>query len=201
MLPTVSAFSPVLFLGSFQLYVTLSEPTDLGNVEPPPPPPGPPCTSRFSCADIAATFGGAWNNPGGRGSDQVCGESDHGFDEGGSNLCFGGTVGSGNDASHDGYAHAVVICQAIGARLCTAAELLADETRGSGCGHDGEMTWSSTPCDGGMTTAVGGQNNANARASDGSCESADNCVGCVAADSTDPAVRCCGTCVPSKRSH
>jgi hypothetical protein len=36
-------------------------------------------------------------------------------------------------------------CAADGARLCTAEELAADCTRGSGCQHDADMIWSLTP--------------------------------------------------------
>lgn len=43
------------------------------------------------------------------------------------------------------WAEAVNQCHAIGARLCTAQELSDDCTRGSGCGHDGDHIWSSTP--------------------------------------------------------
>ena len=58
----------------------------------------PTCTSISSCDDLGAALGGAWSNPAGRGSDQVCGESDHGFD-GGNNLCFGGIVDGGADTA------------------------------------------------------------------------------------------------------
>jgi hypothetical protein len=43
------------------------------------------------------------------------------------------------------WTEAVTQCDAIGARLCTAQELSDDCTRGSGCGHDGDHIWSSTP--------------------------------------------------------
>jgi hypothetical protein len=46
-----------------------------------------------------------------------------------------------------GFSHASRICKDIAARLCTAKELLAKETKGTGCGHDNQQTWSSTPCD------------------------------------------------------
>ena len=36
-------------------------------------------------------------------------------------------------------------CQAAGGRLCTAVELRADETHGSGCNADFERVWSDTP--------------------------------------------------------
>ena len=34
--------------------------------------------------------------------------------------------------------------EAAGARLCTKEELEGNCTRGTGCGHDGELIWSST---------------------------------------------------------
>ena len=53
--------------------------------------------------------------------------------------------------------HSAAICTAIGSRLCTAAELQAEETRGSGCGHDAEWVWSSDMCPQGHLVAVGGK--------------------------------------------
>mmetsp|Transcript_34187 Transcript_34187/g.102263 ORF Transcript_34187/g.102263 Transcript_34187/m.102263 type:complete len:586 (-) Transcript_34187:157-1914(-) len=41
------------------------------------------------------------------------------------------------------YAEAESICANQNARLCTKSELLADCTRGSGCGHDNDMIWAS----------------------------------------------------------
>jgi hypothetical protein len=45
-----------------------------------------------------------------------------------------------------GYPKASRICGDVGARLCTAAELLSGEAKGTGCGHDSADTWSSTSC-------------------------------------------------------
>jgi len=39
------------------------------------------------------------------------------------------------------FAEAEAICQAVGARLCTAAELRSGCTQGSGCGFDLELVW------------------------------------------------------------
>lgn len=39
-------------------------------------------------------------------------------------------------------------CAAVGARLCTQAEVERDETRGTGCNYDLEHVWTSTPCSG-----------------------------------------------------
>ena len=42
------------------------------------------------------------------------------------------------------YGEALAMCANLGGRLCTAEELLADCTRGSGCSHDNDLIWSST---------------------------------------------------------
>ena len=39
------------------------------------------------------------------------------------------------------FAEAEAICQAAGARLCTAAELVDGCTSGSGCGFDSQLVW------------------------------------------------------------
>ena len=51
-------------------------------------------------------------------------------------------VGCVDSATYD---QAQQICSNAGGRLCTKDELLADCTRGSGCGYDRHMIWSSTP--------------------------------------------------------
>jgi len=53
------------------------------------------------------------------------------------------------------FATSVDFCQATGARLCTATELTAGVTAGSGCGNDYRLVWSSTPCTGGFYTTMG----------------------------------------------
>eukprot|EP00928_Gymnodinium_smaydae_P070925 TRINITY_DN54658_c0_g1_i1.p1 TRINITY_DN54658_c0_g1~~TRINITY_DN54658_c0_g1_i1.p1 ORF type:complete len:664 (-),score=99.28 TRINITY_DN54658_c0_g1_i1:341-2284(-) len=37
-------------------------------------------------------------------------------------------------------------CEGVGARLCTEAELEANEAAGTGCDYDGQLIWSSTSC-------------------------------------------------------
>eukprot|EP01051_Picozoa_sp_SAG22_P004210 SAG22_NODE_220_length_14862_cov_73.769424_1_plen_1257_part_10 len=146
--------------------------------------PAPGCSSQ-SCDALNDLYGG-W--PTGRGDPLVCGESDNGLHQNGE----GGNQCSGDDeAAHDGWVHANALCTSVGARLCTTAELLADETRGTGCGHDGAMTWSSESCDAGYLTAVGSSAQAANRAADGSCADAASCTACTAAEDTTPAVRCC----------
>ena len=39
-------------------------------------------------------------------------------------------------------------CEGMGARLCTQDELFMGEAAWTGCGYDGYLVWSSTPCDG-----------------------------------------------------
>jgi hypothetical protein len=51
------------------------------------------------------------------------------------------------------YNEAVDICEAVGARLCTEEELLADCARGTGCGFDREYNWSSST----YTASIGEQ--------------------------------------------
>jgi len=53
-----------------------------------------------------------------------------------------GESDAGRPCSRDKtFAEAEAICQSIGARLCTAAELLGGCTAGSGCGFDFELIW------------------------------------------------------------
>jgi hypothetical protein len=90
----------------------------------PPPPPAPLedgfCTSAKSCTDLKELYTG-W--PTANGDINVCGESDNGFTAEGTNLCFGGSMEGGADTPHDGFSHGFTICNAMGARLCTVAEL------------------------------------------------------------------------------
>ena len=43
------------------------------------------------------------------------------------------------------FAEAEAICQSVGARLCTAAELVDGCTAGTGCQFDSELIWGTTP--------------------------------------------------------
>jgi len=45
----------------------------------------------------------------------------------------------------ESYESAVVICEANNGRLCTKEELLGDCSRSTGCYHDRDLIWSSTP--------------------------------------------------------
>ena len=44
------------------------------------------------------------------------------------------------------YFSAQSFCKSGGGRLCTADEMLEDETHGSGCNYDFNWIWTSTPC-------------------------------------------------------
>ena len=52
----------------------------------------------------------------------------------------------GNGCYHaETYESASDICKANNGRLCTKEELLGDCSRGTGCIHDNDLIWSSTP--------------------------------------------------------
>eukprot|EP01043_Picozoa_sp_COSAG02_P046779 COSAG02_NODE_4411_length_5386_cov_8.551352_1_plen_1421_part_00 len=53
---------------------------------------------------------------------------------------------SGGGCKHLDFAAAAAYCAEVGGRLCTASELAADCTSGTGCRHDDDLQWSSTPC-------------------------------------------------------
>ncbi|MEZ4264879.1 MAG: hypothetical protein R3F39_00770 [Myxococcota bacterium] len=105
-----------------------------------------PCTTASSCvapkrsASSCAQL--SWPNAPDFGSPTVCGESDKAPLAG----CSGPVT----------YAQAAAFCEGAGARLCTATELAANETRGTGCIYDKYAVWSSTACDGGHWSAPGG---------------------------------------------
>lgn len=54
-----------------------------------------------------------------------------------------------------GFAAADEICRNAGARLCTIEELVAGETRGSGCGYDAQQVYSSSSCGTGALAVIG----------------------------------------------
>ena len=103
----------------------------------------------------------------------MCAESDAGFDCAES-VPFGGGRGAN------------LMCKSLGARLCTAVELVLGEGTGTGCGHDARMIWSSSweldalSCDRSTERVVVSGSNAAAPA-------------CMAKNGQDAtaAVRCC----------
>lgn len=44
------------------------------------------------------------------------------------------------------YIQAKTFCEGVGARLCTDAEVVADEGTGTGCSYDSALVWTSTTC-------------------------------------------------------
>ena len=104
------------------------------------------CTSASTCTSLGWTAGG--------GSAQVCAASMLAHD--GQNVvtaaCFGGT-----SSTVAGIGHAEAICHAVGARLCTVDELIADEGKegtATSC-FDLEQVWTSTACTGGSVSIQG----------------------------------------------
>ena len=81
--------------------------------------------SFSSCTDLG------WTNAATYGSTAVCGESDTGL---------GGCSG---DVT---WSCAVGFCESAGTRLCSLAEMAADEARGTGCAYDPLEQWTATPC-------------------------------------------------------
>jgi len=64
------------------------------------------------------------------------------------------------------YEEAENYCSNAGGRLCTKDELLADCTRGSGCSHDHDYIWSSTPYSSSASTQQSTGNNKNKKKKD-----------------------------------
>ena len=91
--------------------------------------------SSLSCLELG------WTNAAESGAIEVCGESDESL---------------GGCSTDIAWEDAIGFCQVAGARLCTALELQNSEALQTGCGIDGEMVWSSSECEGGVTTVTGG---------------------------------------------
>eukprot|EP01051_Picozoa_sp_SAG22_P018717 SAG22_NODE_3235_length_1841_cov_1.193456_1_plen_373_part_00 len=144
----------------------------------------------LTCAELSALHGGHWGSAAASGDTEVCGESDQGFLN----------SGEGDQCYQDiDYRQALGICTSIGARLCSAEEMLADEAALSGCAHDRRMIWTSTECGGGHhLAAVGYSDWAQDRVDDGSCADAAACTACTADDDASRAVRCCADSQPER---
>ena len=89
--------------------------------------------SQSSCGDLG------WTNIDQYGSTGVCGASEI------SGSCSGAVS----------WAAAEAFCSDAGARLCTVAELQADETRGTGCQSNNALVWTSEVCGTGHSVAPG----------------------------------------------
>lgn len=108
-------------------YTTLLSSCKAQNPSSPPSPPR--CTSLLSCADLN------WPVEAG-GMDHVCASSDHLTDP------------RKRQCKRAGFKAAEVLCHGAHARLCTAAELKANQAAGTGCGFDTVRVWSQTKvCD------------------------------------------------------
>ena len=101
---------------------------------------------------------------------------------------------------------AEALCDSQGARLCSADELMADESHGSGCNYDFEWVWSSTPCD---LDCVVGSSSSGSEAGvgrqavlgfSGSAPANANQPKCLdPANSKETVVRCCAdACTPGE---
>lgn len=106
-----------------------------------------------------------WTNAGSYGSSSVCGESKVG------GLCSG-TISQ---------SEANAFCEAAGARLCTIAELQANEARGTGCKYDVQLVWTADECSEGYYVASGSTR----------LETAPSCE----ASATEMYARCCADAV------
>ena len=94
--------------------------------------------STLSCSDLG------WGNAASFGNETVCGASNTAPLSGCSGLIS--------------ISDAVGFCEGAGARLCSAAEMSADEARETGCTLDEQQVWTSTKCDEGYELVYGASN-------------------------------------------
>ena len=138
-----------------------------------PEPSGSICDDNDACTEAACAYYAVSTTPcsallwAGKGGPDVCGTTPGG-------PCHGA----------DTFAQAQSVCQELGGRLCTEAELAAGEAGETGCGFDGVHVWSSTPCEGGYIAA------------DGNPGQPDNVVSECRAGTDTAAVRCCADADP-----
>jgi hypothetical protein len=107
------------------------------------------------------------------------------LDGGSTNVCAASKVAPDSPTQCSGNTNfftASGYCKAIGARLCTSAELSNNEAAGTGCTYDMARVWSSTECDGGKGRITQGGARKGLR---------DNPVECTPATSRAAATRCC----------
>jgi hypothetical protein len=137
-------------------------PVDPEPVEPSNPTEGPKEESRLTCAELG------WLPDGG--STRVCAASR--VYPTSPTQCSGQT----------NFYSAAGICKAVGARLCTSAELSNDEAVGTGCKYDDARIWTATHCDEGRgrITQAGARKGLR-----------NHPVECTAPTARTAAVRCC----------
>lgn len=111
------------------------------------------CSSFLNCTQLGNIYSGSW--PSGSfndmyGAEQVCGESDIDIDI--------GRATKSQCHNNVDFPTSLALCAAVGARLCTVDEMKHDETRGTGCGFDGQAIWTSTrgTCGAGSFVSIAG---------------------------------------------
>ena len=127
-IPAIASSRVALTLAALLVNPTCAIPTPMSNLQPlassSVPSVGTLC-SASSCEDLG------WTNAASFGSSTVCGET---------------KAMSGTCPRQQSWDAAKALCQAAGARLCSASELEANEARGTGCDYDNELVWSATSC-------------------------------------------------------
>jgi hypothetical protein len=89
------------------------------------------CAAGSACASTAV-------------SAKSCGELGWAAEAYGSPLVCGESKPSGSCSGRVPWLDAQAFCAGAGARLCTLAEIQADEARGSGCAANTALVWTST---------------------------------------------------------
>jgi len=135
-IPTESVPSeqPTLTVEPTNTPLPTPQPTPLPTAEPSPVPTPVPSyvpTIHVECSALRCSELG-WDSTT-WGTSSVCGETD--------GPPFNGCSGQLS------WSDARARCQAGGARLCSAAELVADEARATGCNYDTALVWSQDRCD------------------------------------------------------
>lgn len=77
---------------------------------------------------------------------KTCEELQWGVEGGDLSVCGQSALVDGECAELSAFDDAAAMCYEMGARLCTADELIGDETKGTGCKGDCGNVWSSTEC-------------------------------------------------------
>ena len=136
--------------------------------------------SHRNCSSLGKATGSAWATGVGAsgvdldlfGSSAVCGES-----------LFPAELVPARCVDGVNFHTANAYCTSVGARLCTEQEIKRDETRGTGCGFDAALVWTSSRgmCNMGEFMTVSGNTLFNA----------DVQGGCMKSSANDGAVRCC----------
>ncbi len=133
---------------------------------------GDPCNGAETCVDLSCAAGEAWDCSDGiecsidtcegvyTGPASLCADLGWSTEGGTDDVCGASQVGAaGACVTGVSWSTANNTCVALGARLCTAAELAADEAADSspisGCGLDNNRVWASESCSGGHLSQAG----------------------------------------------